>query len=389
MLPPERSHRTNVFRVKVDVLCEAPQDQCCDGQRTRQVKAKFFTVLESLEAQALSCANVGSALYGSLLAGLIDDYRRGGVTAELLDGVSATPVHDAIPLRYLATAHRLALGGQAPDLARWYGSCGGTWSGEDISADFLQLAHTHRSDFIAGLQRNVQTNEVGRAAVLASAFSLIARRHKCPLDLLEIGSSAGLLSRWDEYFYDAGSSSLGNPTSVVRFDRTWWRSPAPDLAGNIQVARRRGSDISPIDATSVEGQLTMLSFVWPDQSARVERLRCALDIATRTPIPLAQADAGDWLSKELAGGPTDGVATVVFHSIVWQYLPQPTRTMVRTALESAGELASPDSPLLWLRMEPHTPQRANVRLTTWPGGHEEVLAEVGYHGVDIEWLQPY
>jgi hypothetical protein len=353
------------------------------------VKAKTFTLLESLEAQALSCTNAGSKLYGSLLTGLINDYRGGGVTAELLEGVSATPVHDAVPLRYLATAHRLALSGAAPTLARWYGSCGGAWYGEDISDDFLQVAQTHRREFLAGLQRNVQTNEVGRAAVLASAFALIARRHQCALDLLEIGCSAGLLSRWDEYFYDTGSSALANPASDVRFDQTWWRTPPPDLGGNVRVARRRGSDISPIDATNAEGQLTMLSFVWPDQAERVDRLRRALAIAARTPMDITRADAGTWLAQELAAGPTIGVATVVFHSIVWQYLPQSTRAMVRTALETAGELATDRSPLLWLRMEPDTPQRANVRLTTWPGFHEEVLAEVGYHGADIEWLQPY
>ena len=353
------------------------------------MKAKAFTVLESLEAQAFSCTNAGSTLYGSLLAGLIDDYRSGGVTAELLEGVSAAPMHDAVPLRYLATAHRLALAGAAPNLARWYGSCDGTWNGEDISTDFLHLAQTHRSEFLAGLQRNVQTNEVGRSAVLASAFALVARRHQRALDLLEIGCSAGLLSRWDEYFYDTGSSALGSPASEVRFDHSWFRTPAPDLSGDVRVARRRGSDISPIDATNAEGQLTMLSFVWPDQAERVDRLRRALAIAARTPLPITRADAGAWLAQELANGPTTAVATVVFHSIVWQYLPQSTRAMVRDALETAGELATADSPLLWLRMEPHTPQRADVRLTTWPGGHEEVLAEVGYHGTDIEWLQHY
>ena len=127
------------------------------------MKAKTFPLLEALEAQALSCTNAGSPLYGSLLAGLIDDYRSGGVTSELLEGVSSTPMHDAVPLRYLATAHRLALAGAAPTLARWYRSCGGAWRGEDISDDFLQVAQTHRSGFFTGLQRNVRPNEGGGA----------------------------------------------------------------------------------------------------------------------------------------------------------------------------------------------------------------------------------
>ena len=45
--------------------------------------------------------NIGSPLYGVLLDGLLADYRRGGITATLLDGVTDKPLHDALPLRYL------------------------------------------------------------------------------------------------------------------------------------------------------------------------------------------------------------------------------------------------------------------------------------------------
>ena len=44
-----------------------------------------------------------------------------------------------------------------------------------------------------------------------------------------------------------------------------------------------------------------------------------------------------------------------------------------------------DAPLAWLRMEP-AGAVADVRLTSWPGGHEETLATAGFQGGDIRWF---
>ena len=346
-----------------------------------------YTVEESLRNQASSCTEVGSPLYGVLLEGLLADHRRGGITARLLDGVTETPHHDALPLRYLATGHLLALNGSAPQLARHYPSCGGSWDGSaTVVDDFLATAVEHEAEFRIGVRRNVQTNEVGRAAVLASGFSLIAERHALPIDQLEIGSSAGLLSRWNHYWYETGESSTGTAGSRLVFGPEWWVSSAKPLLLTVDIARMRASDINPIDARSPEGRQTMLSFVWPDQVSRIDRLRSAFDLAADAPLAIDRSDAGTWLARELTDGPTVGAATVVFHSIVWQYLPRWTKDRVRQVIASAGDVAGPESPLLWLRMEPLDRDQAAVRLTTWPGQTDEVIARVGYHGADIEWL---
>ena len=109
------------------------------------------TVEQAIEAQAASAAHIGSPLYAHLLEGLLTDLRMGGITAELLEGVSDQPVHDAVPLRYLASAHRLALAGDAPELAQYYPSCGGTWRGENVAREFVAVAHRHRHEFTTGL----------------------------------------------------------------------------------------------------------------------------------------------------------------------------------------------------------------------------------------------
>jgi hypothetical protein len=228
----------------------------------------------------------------------------------------------------------------------------------------------------------VQTNEVGRAAVLAPGFALIARRAALPLRLREVGSSAGLLLRWDHYRYVADGVELGDPTSPLVFDDAWIE-PVPDLSGSPVVTDRRGCDIAPIDAGSADGRLSLLSFVWADQEDRIERLRLALDIAAAHPAVVDRADAGDWLESQLAAD-ASGQVTVVFHSIVIQYLPEASRQRLRAVLEDTGERATRDNPLAWLRMEP-AGANADLRLTWWPGGEEVVLATTGYHGREIRW----
>jgi len=356
------------------------------------VVATTFTLIESIEHQSESCARIGSPLYAALLTGLAGDLLSGGLTAELLEGVSDQPVHDAIPLRYLATAHRLALAGHAPELAAQYPSCGGRWNGSDITDVFLSAVALHRGEFVRGVLRNVQTNEVGRAAVLAAGFSAIADRTGLPLRTFELGGSGGLLSHWDRFGFRTGASggsSTGDPGSTLQFGPEWYESPAPHLHPDIQVVARASVDISPIDVTTAEGRLSMLSFMWPDQLERFTRLHRAIEIACEHPLHVDAADAGTWLAGRLEPPSPSGVATVVFHSIVWQYLPQATKDTVRATLADAGSRTDRERPLHWLRMEPATRDHADLRLTTWTdggAGHEVVLAHVGYHGADVRWL---
>ena len=98
-------------------------------------------------------------------------------------------------------------------------------------------------------------------------------------------------------------------------------------------------------------------------------------------MPVQRTDAGDWVEAQLAVR-RQGVATVVYHSIVWQYFSPDTRARVQHAIERAGSKATNEAPVAWLRMEPgrDPTKSAEVRLTQWPDGRERVVARTGYHG---------
>lgn len=346
-----------------------------------------FDVLESIERQAVACEHIGSPLYAALLLGLAADHRARGITRDLLESASERPQHDAIPLRYLATAHRLALAGSAPDLARHYPSCGGEWHGADPTHDFLALVHARRATFVDGLARQVQTNEVARAVPLACGLAHLQQMFALPLRTFELGASAGLLSRLAWFRIETSAAACGPADARLHFGPEWFTTPPPTLPARLDLVHQEAVDLTPIDITTDDGRVAIQSFLWPDQLERIDRLRAALAIADAHPLRVDADDAGVWLQRRLRVA--EGATTVVFHSIVWQYLPPATRRQLRATLATVGATATPTAPLCWLRMEPATATHADLRATVWdgrtqPGEHH--LADVGYHGHHLSWL---
>jgi hypothetical protein len=96
-----------------------------------------------------------------------------------------------------------------------------------------------------------------------------------------------------------------------------------------------------------------------------------------------RASAAGWLAVQLADD-RPGIATVVTHTIVMQYLSPGEQERVLTVLGDAGSRATRDAPLAWLRMEAAGPT-AEIRLTLWPGGRRRVLGTSNYHGPPVDW----
>ena len=220
---------------------------------------------------------------------------------------------------------------------------------EGIGAVFLEVIAEHVEELRGLVNHPVQTNEVGRSGALLGGFLLEARRTGLPLRVLEIGASAGLNLRWDLFRYEAGDLAWGDPSSPVRIDLEL-KAGRPPFDVLTQVVERRGCDRAPIDPGSAEGRLTLMSYVWPDQPARLALLRSAIDLAERVPAPVDQADGPAWLARQL-DEPRQGVATIVFHSILMQFLGRSGRAGLQEEMGRAGREAREDAPLAWLRME--------------------------------------
>lgn len=335
--------------------------------------------------QARSCATLGSALYEELLDRAARDVEEEGATWQVLQTVASDPTESMPALRFMGAVHRLVLEGRAEKLAEFYPSAGGR-VGPGAADAFLETVAEHPEALIEGVRRPVQTNEVGRCSALAPGFLFVAKTTGLPLRILEVGSSAGLNLRWDRYFYEARGRTWGGPGSPVHLCSYNSERPLPFDVPAV-VAERRGCDRAPLDPTTREGVVTLTSYLWPDQVHRLRLLRSALEVARGLPVQIDAAAAGRWVEERLAI-PTSGVVTVVFHSIVMQYLADEERRQMEEAIVAAGEAVT-DAPLAWLRMEPSR-RRASLWLDLWrAGGRREPrrrLASAGYHGQATRWL---
>lgn len=335
-----------------------------------------------LRRQAGHCLRLGSPLYADLLGRAAEDVRPGSPVADLLRGHDGDPASSMLALRLTGVVHRRVLEGALPELEPFYLPNGVPYdriAGKKNTAAWPAFRRALSEDAEALrplLDRPVQTNEVGRCAALLPGFMTVAGETGMPLLLFEVGASAGLNLRWDHYRYEAEGFSWGEADSPVRL--RFQIKGEPSRSPEISVAERRGCDRLPLDPTSEDGRLTLLSFLWPDQKHRLERVKAALDLAAKVPVQVDRAEAAEWIGAQLAKR-REGFVSVICHSIVMQYLDGRERQEFETRVREAGERADSAAPVAWLRMEP-AGEWADVSLTVWPDGEDRVTARASYHG---------
>lgn len=345
-------------------------------------------LLDHFHEQAAFCAAYGSPFTAHLVEAMARDLADGGPTADLVGGWPGPPRADAVALRLAGALHAAALSGRDPALTAAYpggGACDAdaTWR---AARAFLARERAWVADF---LRFAPQTNETGRSiALLAGFLHLAARFPDHPLDMLEIGASAGLNLCWDRFSYRTDSWSWGEP-GRVRIE-TDWKGPPPPIEVRPQVRSRAACDANPLDVRDPDERLRLRSYVWADQADRLARFDAAVAIALAENVRVERADAGEWLESRLPRRADDAL-TVVYHSVFFQYPPRETRRRIRAAIERAGEASH--APLAWLRLEPEAVlggPRDSVRFLldaiTWPGGERRTLAVTDGHVRFVEAL---
>lgn len=334
------------------------------------------------ETQARYCDELGSP-FTAMLCRLFAERLR--PTSRFGDRILTWPgpPGDALALRTVAALHHLARGGDAPDLAAAYPPH--ATPREALWATVEPAIVAHDARLAAFVDSPPQTNEVGRSGALLGMLLQVAETTGLPLNLIEIGASAGLNLDLGAYRYDLGEAGRwGDPASAVEIACAW-SGALPPLDADLRIAARAACDRNPLDPASWEDRNRLLAYIWPDQSARLARLEAALDHAAARGWSVERADAADWLEAKLDVLP-EGQATVVFHTIVWQYLGDETRGRVAAALADASTRATTDAPLAWARMEADGERdTAGLRLTLWPGGEERAIGRADFHGRFVRW----
>lgn len=362
-------------------------------------RASVGSVLAELFIDASRSCRGSSPLTHALLVAAAHDLARGGVTARVMAGAECDRRGTVPGLRFAGALHRLVLEGRAPGLAEHYPSVGGTPRLERLWRDALPVLEEHADELHALISSTVvQTNEPGRSGPLFGglhvatrlAADAAGRRTPFPVRLLEVGASGGLNLRPHRIAYRVGDRVLGDPGSPFELDPGWTGLPDVDLDHDLRVVRRAGCDLNPVDVTTEDGRLHLLSFVWADQVERLERLRAALELAAADPVPVHRATGPEWLAEQLQRAER-GVLTVVWHSVVWQYVSPADRAMGRAVLADAAARATPMAPLALLVYEPRRshdpddPWEFQLLLKLWPADVSLRLGSGAGHGVPFAW----
>jgi hypothetical protein len=355
------------------------------GEQSALTTAEIATWFQT---QASACENLDSPFYSQLLSTI----------AELLptDLTELVGSHwrfgDMLPLRLMGMCHGLALAGDSAPLAAAFPSCGG--SGQvtpGLAKECIGAWYDHSGWRQRYLTAAVQTNEVGRSAALAIGLDRFLQNSPGPCRLVEIGPSAGLNLRLDQFAYLADGVVLaGREDSPVRIEDVWrptsaWGPETGTEPPVWELGDRIGFDPSPIDPCDPVVSQRLRSYVWPDQIHRLHRLEAAIEVAKKTPADLVQTNDTASSLRNLLSVPAPG-GTLIMQSIVWMYIPRDKRWAITKAIEAAGAAATAHRPLGWLTFEvdEYDRSRAAVTLRQWPGGGGRLLAHADFHG---RWVQ--
>lgn len=338
---------------------------------------------EAFRIQQRYCEAMEAPLTAAVCAALAEALDRSSLTGARVLDWSGEPTQDALPLRLVGGLHALA---QAGDTALAPVFAGEVRDTAELERTLAAALHRHDATLLHWLEGPPQTNEAGRSGALMAGLLRIAQRFGPDMEILEIGSSAGMNLLIDRYRYELGNVLVGPSDSLLTI-RPDWRGPPPP-AVPIRFVRARGVDVQPIDVCDPEQARRLRGYVWADQPDRLARMDVAVTMLCERPVDLARGDAAEWLEARLAEPQPAGVTRVLMHSVVWQYLGEARQARITAAMEDAGARATPERPLAWVVMEPERALlRQEVRVRHWPEGAPWMLIATAHaHGAWVETL---
>ncbi len=336
-------------------------------------------LIEAFHHQAAACRDLGSPFMARLMQAVPQVWPEGTALAARLDGWQGDvgPSGASLPLRLAGGLHHLVLTGQEAALAA-------VWPPDEapgLEAAVGAVLRRQDGFLTAWVSHAPQTNEVGRSAVLLAAAAEVARWSGLPLWLSELGASAGLNLNFPTYALEIGAQTIGSASPALRLRPDWSGRVPP--AGPVTVTGARGVDLNPLSPD--RDGLRLMSYVWPDQAARLARLRAALTAAATHPPQVDAGDAAGWLEARLATL-WPGRCHMVYHTIAFQYFPAATKDRITAAMQAAGARATAEAPLAWGTMEADAVKgSAGVTLRLWPGDRRVTLGRAGFHGQWVDW----
>jgi|SRR3974390_1670787 len=246
---------------------------------------------------------LGASLYGSLCEQIPDDPE---LVAFVSQGLVPAPVlHLFTSVQYLLLRYR------NDPLAQYYATLTERPAPPELAfPHFARFCKEHRGEILELINtRTIQTTDPDRCKMVMPLLSHIADRAGEPLNVIEIGCSAGVLLAFDKYAYDfKGRSTLGPKNASLTLSGEVRGGPALHIP---KIGKRIGVDLCPIDARLEDERDWILSHLHPEALERRKNLAIALNEAARSEISFFKGDGMD-LVPELAAKTRDPLC--IYHS---------------------------------------------------------------------------
>lgn len=338
------------------------------------------TVRQAFLAQRDFCLKMDAPVTARVCDALAEALDRGTATGRRVLDWAGQPIDDALPLRLVGGLNALA---QRGDVEAVEAFAAGTTLAR--TGDLLRsVLVAHDAAILPWLGRPPQTNAAGRSGPLMLGLMTVARAFAQPIELLEIGSSAGLNLLIDRFAFDLGGVRMGPQESGIAIVPEW-RGPPPESA-EPGFASIRGVDVAPIDARDPVQATRLRSYVWAEKPERLARIDAAIAMLRERPVRLEAGDAADWVEARLAEPQAAGTTRVLMHSVVWQYLGAERQARISAAMRAAGARADATRSLAWVRMEPDRDlARHEIWVEMWPGDGPRRIGFAHAHGA---WIDP-
>ncbi len=335
-----------------------------------------MTLTRAFCDQAESCAALDSPFMARLMRLCAERLTRatGAVAAALHDWPGdVSSWGTSLPLRLAGGLHALVLRRnaalaavypprEADDDALWR-ACAGS----------LRQEETFLLDWVGSPP---QTNEIRRAAVLRAIGHWLAARHALPLDLCELGASAGLNLHRDRYAMTLAGTRFGPADPTLTLSPVW-SGPLPPAVEPV-IASRRGVDLNP--PSPAMDALRLRAYLRADQPRRMARTDAALALP---PAPVDRGDAADRLDALPPQAP--GTTRLICHTIAWQYFPPDTQARATARIGALGAAASAEATLAHLGRGADGGRGAALTLHLWPGRLSLDAGRADFHGRRVEW----
>ena len=259
---------------------------------------------------------------------------------------------------------------------------------EHIYPIFRRFCLKH-ADAIKSLISN-RTNQAtlpDRAALLLPALSFLGKKIKEPLNLIEIGCSAGFLLLFDKYSYDFGNGeSLGDLTGPLVL-RPEIKGPPPKLPTKMPtIGKRFGIDLNPLDPNNSDDRRWMESIFpidYPMNELR-QRFSAAIELRRNHDLNLFQGDALQVL-PELAAQ-IDG-PLCIFHSICLYQWPETALDSLEKTLRQLSLTRTVHRISMEMTDLPEQGYPAEICYLSYEGGEQVSGQILGYGKDDGTWLQ--